>query len=76
MTCIGGDSSTEQSELAGIAVQCDKDIDDNLREIIEDTVNVLTRQDPFDDSVEVVNDSDSDLCKSSMAWMLLDLFLM
>lgn len=74
MTCIGGDNSTEQRELSGIAIQCDKDIDDKLREIIEGVASVLTQQDPFDDPVEVVDNSEP--CKSSMAWMFVDLFLM
>ena len=71
LICIGGDSSTEQRDLSGIAIRCDQDIDDKLREIIEGVASALTQQNPFDDPVEM--DNDSEPCKSSVAWMFVDL---
>jgi len=67
ITHSGGDISTEQKEVSGIAIKCDRDLDDNLRAIIEEAASILTQSDPFDDSAQVANGSAPS--KSPMTWM-------
>lgn len=66
MTHTGRDSSTEEKELAGIAIPCDGDIDDKLRDIIEDFASILTQSNPFNDLAEVDNDNASSKSQISM----------
>ena len=67
ITHTGGDISTEQKRVSGIAIKCDRDLDDNLRAIIEEAASILTQPDPFDDSSQV--DNDSAPRRSPTAWM-------
>ncbi|KAL4065249.1 hypothetical protein V8B97DRAFT_1946364 [Scleroderma yunnanense] len=52
-----GDSIAEKEEIVGLAVACDRPIDDNLRGIIDETIGFFRQPDLFDDPGPVVNDT-------------------